>query len=606
MDLPPSPRPPSLPKKDEKWDRKTDGGLENDKQKKEDEMVRKFDEMLRRSGESNGSEYSKFAQWSQSFRRTDPRFEILKFFHDVEQRGVKNIEEVGFDAEPTHKTLRFFDKVSVFTVWRPTSADAIRKMMCHEGVGKGLDIKGKSAKKGKLSGFVPFLQIYKEQHKHMIRSLPKEARMRIFYPTKEARNIVIDTLTPIAKEMMKTVSEAKLFSVGDVLVDSFDKKCLDCIQKWDMADPSIKLLEDCAPNCYGIELAERLFWEGYVMRQNCGRDSDNETGRPSEPAFQDMNFTSLRQPPKENAPRAVVWQFADPENPMSPQDLLMAYEENGKVSPVVSDFDCFLVGTRRVSFESNLPEDQVELLNWSISQIESILESSVSEKSWTSQWLGVLKKEALKGFHPEMPQFGFGDPKSYNIMKYGAGRLDETGAVRHGAECFNYYFPQELDEQFLIICNNLPGKLPWKYVNARELQGFLHGKIDEGFTFPLNPKWVLCDHGWKCVYDRLIRSESPSVQKSMNIWYPRESGIREKIDAIHSRHPLGFIRKESIIEERRHSGTTAMDLAQMELNNFLILHRAKIKIRATLMFLNYRCEGKKKQRIPQLSQDPKI
>ena len=25
------------------------------------------------------------------------------------------------------------------------------------------------------------------------------------------------------------------------------------------------------------------------------------------------------------------------------------------------------------------------------------------------------------------------------------------GAVRHGAECFNYYFPQEMDDEFLVI-----------------------------------------------------------------------------------------------------------------------------------------------------------
>ena len=27
----------------------------------------------------------------------------------------------------------------------------------------------------------------------------------------------------------------------------------------------------------------------------------------------------------------------------------------------------------------------------------------------------------------------------------------EAGAVRHGAECFNFYFPQELDREYLVI-----------------------------------------------------------------------------------------------------------------------------------------------------------
>ena len=37
-----------------------------------------------------------------------------------------------------------------FTVWRPTSLDAIRMMMSGKATGKGLNIKGKSAKKGEV------------------------------------------------------------------------------------------------------------------------------------------------------------------------------------------------------------------------------------------------------------------------------------------------------------------------------------------------------------------------------------------------------------------------------------------------------------------------
>lgn len=53
-------------------------------------------------------------------------------------------------------------------------------------------------------------------------------------------------------------------------------------------------------------------------------------------AFQDMNFATLRAEPKENAPRACVFQNADPGEPMNPFEILMAYEEFGRVMPVVS------------------------------------------------------------------------------------------------------------------------------------------------------------------------------------------------------------------------------------------------------------------------------
>ena len=39
-----------------------------------------------------------------------------------------------------------------FAVYRPTSRDAIAKMLSGVAVGKGLNVKGKSAKKNRLSG----------------------------------------------------------------------------------------------------------------------------------------------------------------------------------------------------------------------------------------------------------------------------------------------------------------------------------------------------------------------------------------------------------------------------------------------------------------------
>lgn len=78
----------------------------------------------------------------------------------------------------------------------------------------------------------------------------------------------------------------------------------------------------------------------------------------------------------------------------------------------------------------------------------------------------------------------------------------------------------------------------WKYVDTEELMEILTQKIDDGFAFPLNPKWILCDEGWKDLYDKLLASGAPNVQQAMNVWYPAE--IRERIAAISSKHPRGF------------------------------------------------------------------
>ena len=55
-------------------------------------------------------------------------------------------------------------------------------------------------------------------------------------------------------------------------------------------------------------------------------------------------------------------------------------------------------------------------------------------------------------------------------------------------------FSQEIDDELLIISDTLPGNVKWKKVNPFELQEFLLSKIDEGFTFPINPKWILASN----------------------------------------------------------------------------------------------------------------
>merc|ERR1712238_133018 len=111
----------------------------------------------------------------------------------------------------------------------------------------------------------------------------------------------------------------------------------------------------------------------------------------------------------------------------------------------------------------------------SIDQIETILDDPSSRKnSWTANWLDVLKKATKQGFNPIMPKFGYGDQKSTQIMESAVERLQENGAVRHGAECFNFIFPQEIDDNFLLISGDdcAPGEAPWKYINVSELHSF--------------------------------------------------------------------------------------------------------------------------------------
>lgn len=520
----------------------------------------------------------KIRNWLISFHRLDPRYQILKFFNQVASEGADNMiddndeEEDYYNLDRGEGKMRLtstqkllsdaFSATSILTVWRPCSNDAMRKMMEGVGVGKGLDIKGKSAKKGELSALVPFLQIHEETDKVLIQPLALTAKLRVYYSSEEARQAVIDTLKPLARE------EAEL-------EDDIIPSKLKCIDKYARRD------------LFGLELSQRLFWKGYVTLQDITRDERTATGRPSTPGFQDANNKTLKMALKqqpEPTPMPVVFQTDDGEA-MRPQSLVMAYEENGTVVPVVSDFDGFLLGWRREAlwFGCLLPREQEDLMMWSLKHIETILNARPTTDTWTVRWLEVLKEEASNGFIPEIPEYGFGDPKSYSIMEEAAKRLIQTGAVRHGSECFNYYFPQEIDDMFLVISDTL-SPVPWKYVNVEDLQAVLSEKIAEGFVFPLNPKWILCDPGWKKLYDELMESTALYADLSRDVWFPPYSGVRQKIEEIHKQHPKGFQprvgrfsfeAKEGYSPLRQNlergvnmSGNAAFDLAELELENY--------------------------------------
>jgi len=203
---------------------------------------------------------------------------------------------------------------------------------------------------------------------------------------------------------------------------------------------------------YGLEVPEKLFWKAFVERNDITRDEETETGRKSMHEFQIMNLETLRKKQKNSKslrklslsePKPVLYHAGcgskqeplDDANPLCPLGLLMAYEEEGgttsKVTPVVSDFDCFLVGTRGVEFTEPLAQTERDMLSSCVDDIAEILETPEQGVSWTTRWLEVKKKRLRDGFAlEECKRFGYADPKSYTMMKGAVHRLRETGAVR--------------------------------------------------------------------------------------------------------------------------------------------------------------------------------
>ncbi|CAE7875021.1 PKAR, partial [Symbiodinium sp. KB8] len=231
---------------------------------------------------------------------------------------------------------------------------------------------------------------------------------------------------------------------------------------------------------------------------------------------------------EKTTPQVVLYQF-DSSDPMNPLGLLIAYAESS-VKPVVSDFDTFTVGSKGFRY-AGFPEKQIELIHWSLKHTKRLLEAP-DHKGWTSRWLEVLKQEANQGFHPNVPKFGFGDDVSCSLVEDVVHETNACGAVRHGAECFNFYFPQELDQEFLIVWDGFKDP-PWRNVSELELRDFLKKRVDDGYTFPFNPVWPIRDSGWYEVVQKLrATSEGKATLES---WYPAKTGILDEIDRIHDR-----------------------------------------------------------------------
>ena len=133
--------------------------------------------------------------WWKCFVQTDPRRHILQYFQPGDSSGPSGYLAAKRKAPAGGRS-------DYFCVWRPTSIKAISLMMQGKATGKGLNIKGKSAKDGELSGFVPVLQISEEAHKRLVGMSPRDARVRVYYRSEAARGAVRSVLQPICNEMM--------------------------------------------------------------------------------------------------------------------------------------------------------------------------------------------------------------------------------------------------------------------------------------------------------------------------------------------------------------------------------------------------------------------
>lgn len=228
-----------------------------------------------------------------------------------------------------------------------------------------------------------------------------------------------------------------------------------------------------------------------------------------------------------------------------------------------------------------MPQDQLNVAKWSLERTKRIL-AAPSAKSWMECWLAEEPND-IRPTTGALP-FGLGDGTSIFVVEKAVEATRDCGAVRHGAECFNFGVPQDLDDEYLIIWNGFSDS-PWDYKSEEELRLFLSHRISEGFSFPLNPVWTVRDPPWYNVLAELRSTES--AQQPLASWYPPSSGLLETIDALHKSYPHGFKDDEDVdrsLEKTDLMGITNVAKIQQEVR---VRERKSIHDKARRFSLRY-------------------
>jgi hypothetical protein len=360
-----------------------------------------------------------------------------------------------------------------------------------------------------------------------------------------------------------------------------------------------------------LQVPEWLVRQVYILYANISQPVGYETGRPSSAFLQEANFESLRNGAKkfldaetnrkETGPYAVLYQL-DEANPLNPITLVMSYRNfvsppvrtdpnSVTVKPVVSDFDLLLMGTDGASskdplitkkFEIQpLDNDQINVAAWEVDATAKILEDAERDvsrgsnpMSWGEAWTPVYQKDHAMFHYPS--KFGFGDTATLNTVAELVEKFaTSTGAIRHGAESFNLTFPQDLDEELLVI----EAGQPVKYMSEEKLREYLLKKAtEENYVFPLNPAWILRDFGWEVLYQaekpKFLRWWGPKLVKKIDDFLesPCYKQRRERFLLLDSGATIGSPILSGQHEESTHSGKSGEDvLIYGLLGSFLFL-----------------------------------
>ena len=98
---------------------------------------------------------------------------------------------------------------------------------------------------------------------------------------------------------------------------------------------------------------------------------------------------------------------------------------------------------------------------------------------------------------------------------------------------------------------------------------------------------MLCDQGWKAIWDKLLASSHPNVESSINVWCPPNSGIRERIEEVCRKYPQGYkVQDGQKKNEKKAPDAPHLDEADFALESYYRVQRAKRKLLVVLLWIS--------------------
>jgi len=109
--------------------------------------------------------------------------------------------------------------------------------------------------------YLPFILVSDECHKKQIRRDTLRANMmKIYFTTSKARGEACEILYDVGEMLEFLAEDAKQILSSPT---SSEKQQMEVLENllFDGCNTSASMIDDYAPNAYGIEISDRLFWE---------------------------------------------------------------------------------------------------------------------------------------------------------------------------------------------------------------------------------------------------------------------------------------------------------------------------------------------------------